>query len=130
MIDVIRQAGPFGYLIGALFLVNGGLAGLILIRLLGAGERAGPALRSRINTILFWGVMGAVAGLLGQASGIYRALMVVARAPEISPPVVIQGFAISFITTILGLVLLLVSALVWLGLRSMHGRRMGGGATA
>jgi biopolymer transport protein ExbB/TolQ len=64
-----------------------------------------------------------VVGLLGQANGIYLALRVISRAPEISPPVVVEGFAISFLTTIMGFLLLLGSALAWMGLRTLHGRK-------
>ena len=61
-------------------------------------------------------------GILGQASGIYTALRVVSAASEISPPIVMEGFAISFLTTIMGLVIFLGSGLAWIGLRAMHDR--------
>jgi hypothetical protein len=77
--DIIRQSGPFGLVLCVLVLLNLGLVGWTLVQLLGSEGRARPALRNRINTILFWGVMGALVGLLGQASGIYLASRAVAR---------------------------------------------------
>ena len=123
MFDIIRLSGPWGAILSALILLNLGLVGWSLYTLLGSGGEAGGALRNRINAILFWGAIGAVVGLLGQANGIYLALRVMGRAPEISPPVVVEGFAISFLTTIMGFLLLLGSALAWMGLRTLHGRR-------
>jgi hypothetical protein len=123
MIEFFRFSGPWGIVLSLLFLLNIGLVVWSLATLLGNGRKIGPALRSRINAILFWGVFGAAVGLLGQATGIYLALRAVSAAPEISPPVVMEGFAISFLTTIAGLLLLLGSGLAWMALRSMYGRR-------
>jgi hypothetical protein len=122
MTEFFRSSGPWGIVLTLLFLLNFGLILWCLVSLLGKGGKTGLALRSRINAILFWGVFGAAVGLLGQAMGIYLALRVVSTAPEISPPVVMEGFAISFLTTIAGLLLLLGSGLAWMVLRSMYGK--------
>ena len=122
MTDFIRLSGPWGIVLTAIFLLNLGLLVWSLSSLLTTGGKIGPALRNRINAILFWGVVGAVVGLLGQATGIYLALKTVSAAPEISPPIVMEGFAISFLTTIAGFLLLLLSGLAWMALRSMHGK--------
>lgn len=124
MFDIIRHSGPWGVILTALLLLNLGLAGWALSSLLTSGGKVGPALRNRINAILFWGAFGAVVGFLGQANGIYLALRVVSRAPDISPPIVMEGFAISFLTTIMGLALLLASGLAWMVLRTMYFRRI------
>ncbi len=125
MFEVIQRSGPYGVLICILVLLNLGLVAWALAQLLGSNGRIGPTLKNRINAVLFWGLIGAVVGLLGQANGIYLALRVVSQAPEISPPVVMEGFAISFLTTIMGFLLLLGSSLAWMGLRTLHGRRLG-----
>lgn len=123
MIEFIRFSGPWGIVLSLLYVLNIGLAVWCLVTLFGGRGKVGPALRSRINAILFWGVFGAAVGLLGQATGIYLALKAVSGAPEISPPIVMEGFAISFLTTIAGLLLLLGSGLAWMTLRSMYGKR-------
>jgi biopolymer transport protein ExbB/TolQ len=66
-----------------------------------------------LHAILFWGAVSAVFGFLGQISGIYRALTIIISAKEISPNVVAQGFAESFTTTIFGMEILLISAIIW-----------------
>ena len=124
MFEIIQLSGPWGIFLSALILLNLGLVGWCLKPLLDSDGAVGPALKNRINAVLFWGAIGALVGLLGQANGIYLALRTISRAPEISPPIVVEGFAISFLTTIMGLLLLLGSALAWMGLKSLHGRRL------
>ena len=124
MFEIIQLSGPWGIFLSALILLNLGLVGWCLKSLLDSDGAVGPALKNRINAILFWGAIGALVGLLGQANGIYLALRTISRAPEISPPIVVEGFAISFLTTIMGFLLLLGSALAWMGLKSLHGRRL------
>lgn len=124
MTDFFRLSGPWGIALSALFLLNIGLLIWTLVSLFASEGGAGSALKNRINAILFWGAFGAGVGILGQINGIYMALRAMSVAPEISPPVVMEGFAISFLPTIAGLMLLLVSGLAWLALRSLHGKRV------
>jgi biopolymer transport protein ExbB/TolQ len=70
-------------------------------------------LQSGLHAILFWGAVCAVFGILGQVTGTYNALGVIMKAREISPNMVAQGFAESLTTTIFGLGVLLVSAIIW-----------------
>jgi biopolymer transport protein ExbB/TolQ len=70
-------------------------------------------LESGLHAILFWGAVSALFGVLGQLMGIYRSLGVIMGAKEISPNMVARGFAESFTTTIFGLEILLVSAIIW-----------------
>jgi len=81
--------------------------------LYGSTLKAGPRLERGLHAILFWGAVAAVLGVLGQSIGIYNALGAISRAAEISPAVVARGFAESFTTTIFGLVILIVSAILW-----------------
>ena len=70
-------------------------------------------LEKGLHAILFWGVISAVLGILGQTSGIYNALNAISAATEISPKICAMGFAESFTTTIYGLVVLIISAITW-----------------
>jgi len=77
-----------------------------------------PDLDGSLTAILFWGFAAAVMGFLGQCSGIYNALTVIAQASQIDPQLVMQGFAESFSTTLWGGGLLLASGLAWFVLRT------------
>ena len=96
---LFRQAGMFGIPLLILTLV---ILGLTIRGLLGRGGSAGAPL-------IFWGVVAAVLGLLGQASGLFHALTAIAAAEAIDPRRVSQGFAESFSTSLWGLGLLLAA---------------------
>ena len=123
MFQFINSSGHYGLLIAGLMLLNLALVAWILLKLFGGGEGPDKALEGKINAVLFWGGIGAVLGVLGQVNGIYLALRIILAASEISPSVVAEGFAISFTSTILGLGLLLFSALAWMALRSLYRRQ-------
>jgi hypothetical protein len=79
-----------------------------------------------LHAILFWGVIALAAGVLGQVSGIYRALNVIVNATEINPKIVAMGFAQSFTTTIFGLALFVVAAVIWFALYTQYKRLVSG----
>ena len=123
MVEMIQLSGIWGILISSLALLNVGLVAWLLPQVLGGVSGRERTLRNRINVVLFWGGVGALAGLLGQANGIYLASRAISAASQVSPQVVWEGIAISFLPTLMGLGFLLVSALVWMGLKTLHGRR-------
>lgn len=123
MLRLIRYAGPFATPLAILTL----LVGILLARAILQVRRApddpggGPA-RTRA-ALLFWGFVAAVLGFLGQCAALYRIMSTVAGAEALSPEIVAEGFAASFVTTLWGVGLLLVSGLAWLLLHwSARGR--------
>ena len=79
-----------------------------------------------MHAIIFWGGITAAVGFLGQISGTYNAMNAIARAEQINPSLVAMGFAESLTTTIYGLDVLIVSALIWFILLNRC-RKVGGG---
>jgi biopolymer transport protein ExbB/TolQ len=74
-------------------------------------------LESGINSILFWGGMSVLIGFLGHFHGLYLAMQAISRASDISPAIVAMGYGVSLITVLFGLLILLISALIWFVLR-------------
>ncbi|MFC1543679.1 MotA/TolQ/ExbB proton channel family protein [Gemmatimonadota bacterium] len=66
-----------------------------------------------LHAILFWGVFCSVLGVYGQLAGIYRALGAIAAATDISPAIIAQGLAMSFLPTLFGLVVMMLAGLAW-----------------
>jgi CubicO group peptidase (beta-lactamase class C family) len=119
--SLIRVSGPFGIALAIL----GGVILALSIRAavtgLGNQREGGAALKDQANAILFWGSASAILGFLGQCHGTYLALGVILSAPEISPSIVAEGFAISFIPTLFGLALFAFSFTAWAVLRAVPG---------
>ena len=113
MINFINQMGIFGkvlIVIALYILVQIVRKGIQLF----GGKTADPLkLEKGLHSIIFWGAVSAVLGVLAQVTGIYNALNAIIRAREISPNVIARGFSESFTTTMFGLTVLIISAIVW-----------------
>lgn len=113
--QLFQEAGIFGIPLLVLTLVILGLA----LRGLAAPRRHAAGART---SLLYWGGVAAVLGVLGQCSGLYNALKVIAGAEAISPARVSQGFAESFSTSLWGFGLLLAALLLAAMLQGLGGR--------
>jgi len=74
-------------------------------------------LKRGINTILFWGCFSMVLGVFAHFYGVYLAMQAIMKANDISPAIVARGYSLSLITMITGLVIFIISALVWIFLK-------------
>jgi len=77
---------------------------------------APDAVRASVNGILFWGVVAAVLGFLGQWSGYWKASQAILRdGPRvgINPAAVVMGFGEALITAFVGLAVLIVACVLW-----------------
>jgi biopolymer transport protein ExbB/TolQ len=113
MVSYIQKMGPFGPLLLVLAVVIAVLSIKKAIDLFARTGLTHDQLGSGLHAILFWGAVSAALGVLGQLSGVYRALNVISTAREIDAKIVAMGFAESLTTTIFGLVVLVVSAIIW-----------------
>lgn len=73
-------------------------------------------MRHRITYIKSVGLFALVFGIFGQLLGLYGAFLAIEAAGDISPSLLYAGLRISAITTIYGMVIYLLSYLLWLGL--------------
>ena len=75
-----------------------------------------------IDAILFWGVWVLVVGLLGTFLGTYQAATFIESAGQVSSTLVWGGIRVALTTTVFGLVVFSLAALVWMGLRTKYRR--------
>ncbi len=122
MLLFVKQMGPFGFLMIIISVVIAALAIKKAVDLFARTDRAPADLERGLHAILFWGVIASVLGVLGQISGIYNALNAIYRATEIDPRIIYMGFAESFTTTLYGLWVLLLSAIIWFALYMRYKR--------
>jgi biopolymer transport protein ExbB/TolQ len=119
---MFAQAGPTAPILLLLALVVVGLTVYRFLQLVQTGATKDPRLRAGINTIFFWGGFAAVLGIFGQFSGITKALRAVADMGVVNPRLVYLGLYESFLSTLMGLLLLLFASLFWLVLRTFYMR--------
>jgi biopolymer transport protein ExbB/TolQ len=76
----------------------------------------------KLRAIVFWGAVAATLGLLGTVVGIIQAARAITLAGEASPGLVWQGVAITLITFVFGLCILLFALVSWLALSRLQRR--------
>jgi hypothetical protein len=119
MLRYLAMAGPFGIVLLVVALVIAILTIVTAVRISNKGRVGDPGFKNGLNGILFWGCLAAVLGLLGQFSGLWHALGAISKADAINPRLVAIGLMESFSTTILGLIILVLSSLIWFALRTI-----------
>lgn len=116
MVRFFWEGGIFMWVLLALSIVILYLS-LKYIMFLFGKHKTEPGREVGINSILFWGIISAAFGFFAQVLGIYMAIGAIMNASDISPMIVMQGFRISFITTISGLSIFICSAIIWFALK-------------
>ena len=74
------------------------------------------SMRHRLKYIKSVGLFALVFGIFGQLLGLYGAFSYIEAAGNISPQLLFSGLRVSAITTIYGVIIFLLSYLLWLGL--------------
>jgi biopolymer transport protein ExbB/TolQ len=123
MMSFFREMGFYFWPLTLIAIAVVGLALSAAARLRQAGPEESANVEHTINAVLFWGCVAAVVGILGQFHGIYQALKVISMAQAVAPPIIWGGLAVSFSSTLAGLAILLVAALLWAALRGGLHRR-------
>lgn len=80
--------------------------------------------RRKLKYIRAIGLFAFVAGILGQSIGIYHALTAIEKAADISPAIMAGGLKVSMVTTIYGMLIFLVSYILWIILDYLASRKI------
>ncbi len=121
MMELFVQGGVFMYPLLAIAAVVLGLALWASFRV-PATAGPDPLLETGIDATLFWGGWALLVGLLGTFVGIYLAAGAIQRAGEVSASLAWGGIQVALITTLFGLTIFIVAALIWFGLRTWYRR--------
>lgn len=101
-----------------LLIAVGVIAAAIRTAVLLYGERRASPLAGRwLQAILFWGAISVLVGLLGTTVGVIQMAQAIALAGSVSATLVWAGFGIALVTTIFGMLIFLLSAVLWFLLR-------------
>lgn len=123
MSEFMRQGGFFMWPILVITFVVVVLAVWAFIRIRRI-EGPDAVLETGIDAVLFWGVWVVIVGLLGTFGGIYQAAGFMEQAGAVNSAVVWGGIKVALTTTLFGLLVFAVAALIWFGLRLGYRRRV------
>lgn len=70
-----------------------------------------------LDAILFWGAFALIAGVLGTVVGVVLAAQSIEAAGAVSTTLVWGGIKLALLSSVLGLLILAVSSLIWFGLQ-------------
>ena len=117
MIDLFYMGGPlFMGILTLLLLIILSLAGYRAIQIVNDKVEHVTTFRYHLTHIKSMGMFTLVCGILGQLIGLYQAFSVIERVGAISPALLAGGLKVSMISTLYGVLIFLLSYLVWLGL--------------
>ena len=117
MLRFFMEAGPFIFPVLLMGLVVVLLAAWNTLVLLARTEMNTFRRRQSIDSILFWGGVAAVMGFLGQWVGIGKMTRYIAERGVVNPQAVVYGLSESLLTTVTGMVVLVIAAFLWFFLR-------------
>ena len=117
MIQFFREGGEMMWLFVLLVLLIVYLSIKKLIQLYGKEDLPKSTLETGINAIIFWGAISAILGFFAHYLGVYYAMQAIYKANDISPAIVAQGYSMSLITILTGLIIFILSAVIWFILR-------------
>lgn len=76
------------------------------------GEK-GEQVNSKLNYVKSFGLLALVTGILGQLIGMYSAFSAIEQMGEVSQAMLAGGLKVSSITTIYGLLIFVITRLIW-----------------
>ncbi len=115
MKDIFHMGGPlFMGILTILFVLMLAYSVISLISIITKGDDDPLKVRSRLPHIKAIGLFALITGILGQLIGLYEAFAAIERAMDISPSIMAGGLKISMITTLYGILIYLISILIWI----------------
>ena len=79
--------------------------------------------RYQLKYVKSLGLFTMITGILGQMIGLFSAFIAIEEAGDISPAMIAGGLKISMITTLTGIVIYLISIIIWFLLDLMYQKK-------
>ena len=120
MTDLFYAGGPlFMGILTLLLLTILAMAAYRIIQISRGQVEHETGFRHQLTYIKSIGLFSLVFGILAQLMGLYQAFSAIEQVGDISPAILAGGLKVSMISTIYGLVIFLLSYILWLGLDYM-----------
>ncbi len=112
--NLFHQGGPlFMGILTILLLILLATAVIFAINIFSGKSQKSESFVHRLTYVKSMGLFTMITGILGQLIGLLMAFGAIERAGDISPQMVYGGLKISFYTTVYGIVIYLLSILLW-----------------
>lgn len=115
---LISNGGTFGWLLLILIIISAVFAVISAVRLWGGKEIPKHVAENGVMNLLWTGIVSEAVGVLGTVTGIYNASSAISKASDVSPKIVWQGIHVALSTTVLGLIIFVLCAVIWMVFRS------------
>lgn len=86
-------------------------------------ELSSEEIRVKLKTIKSVGLFGLMMGILTQLMGLHGMFLAIEEIGEVSPALLAGGLKVSLISTEYGVVIFLISYLIWFGLTALNQKR-------
>ena len=115
MFNLFKMGGPLfmGILTAILFIILV-IAVFNLFLVIKKDYKDLDELRRRLKYLKGFGLFGLVTGFLGQSVGLFSAFSAIEQAMDVSPAIMAGGLKVSMITPMYGMVIFLISYLLWI----------------
>ena len=124
MIEIFRSGGVMMWPLTVCGLLVLGLAVRASLALGREAPRRPAGTLSTVDAVLFWGGLGAVLGVLGTVVGAAQMAGAIERAGGVQAATVWSGIRVALVTSIAGMLILIVALLLWMALRALYSRGM------
>lgn len=122
--NLFHMGGPlFMGILTILLLIILATTVLFAIYIYGAKAQKDTHFTHRLKYLKSMGLFTMITGILGQLIGLLMAFGAIERAGDISPQMVYGGLKISFYTTVYGILIYLLSILLWFILDLWHHKK-------
>jgi len=119
MIDLFYMGGPLFMGILTIILITA-VAVAVYIFVQGGKENGKTPSVTLVKEI---GIFGLVFGIFGQFLGLYQAFSAIEQMGSVSPALLAGGLKVSAITTLYGMIIFVISWLLYFGLKSVFSNR-------
>jgi biopolymer transport protein ExbB/TolQ len=123
MFDLLFQGGIlFMGILTLLLLVILAMAVIMGLHIFTGKRGVTEKIRHQLTYIKSVGLFALIFGILGQAIGLYEAFIDIEKMESISPSLLAGGLRVSSLTSIYGIIIFLLSYLLWFGLEAVLNR--------
>lgn len=119
MIDLFYMGGPLFMGILTIILIIA-VAVAVYIYVQGGRESTKAPSASLVKEI---GIFGLIFGIFGQFMGLYQAFSAIEQMGSVSPALLAGGLKVSVITTIYGMIIFVISWLLYFGLKAVGSKQ-------